>query len=58
MVFQLRYSSSARHALKKLPREISLKFISVLESLAGEKDPASFLKTLHGFGALLCIRFE
>ncbi|WP_048149197.1 type II toxin-antitoxin system RelE family toxin [Methanolacinia paynteri] len=49
MAFRLIYSSSARHALNKIPREISLKFISELEDLAGEKDPASFLKTLQGF---------
>ncbi|UUX91384.1 type II toxin-antitoxin system RelE family toxin [Methanoplanus endosymbiosus] len=49
MRFQLRYSSSARHALKKIPREISLRFVTRLEKLAEEEDPAHSLKTLHGF---------
>ena len=49
MAFRLSYSSSARHTLKKIPREISLRLVSELESLAEEEDPASFLKTLQGF---------
>lgn len=45
---------------EKIPRGISLKFMSELESLAEEKDPASFLKTLHGFNdpPLYSLRIE
>ena len=49
MAFRLIYSSSARHTLKKIPHEISLRLVSELRSLAEEKDPAFFLKDLHGF---------
>jgi len=50
MSYQLRYSSSARHALKRLPRETALKFITELEELAEEDDPVLRLKRLQGSG--------
>jgi mRNA interferase RelE/StbE len=49
MVFQLRYSSSACHSLKKINRMNALKILSELESLSKENCPESYLKTLHGF---------
>lgn len=50
MRYRLRYSSAARHALKKIPREIALKFVSEFQDLADEQDPRLFVKRLQGAG--------
>ncbi|KAF1077203.1 type II toxin-antitoxin system RelE/ParE family toxin [Methanogenium sp. MK-MG] len=50
MRYHLRYSSSARHALKHLPREVALKFVAELQDLAEEPDPRLYVKRLQGAG--------
>jgi len=51
MKYQLRYSSSARHALKKLPREVALKFVAAFQDIAEEDDdPRRRVKRLRGSG--------
>lgn len=50
MKYQLRYSSAARHALRNLPREISLKFVAAFLDLAEDDDPRRHVKRLRGSG--------
>ncbi len=50
MRYHLRYSSSVRHALKHLPREVALKFVGELQELAEEPDPRLYVKRLQGAG--------
>lgn len=50
MRYQLRYSSSARHALNLLPRNIALRFVAEFEDLAEELDPRLHVKRLRGGG--------
>ena len=50
MRYRLRYSSAARHALKKIPREVALKFIAAFEDLADDEDPRLYVKRLQGAG--------
>ncbi len=50
MRYQLRYSSAALHALKKLPREVALKFVAAFGDLADEQDPRLYVKRLQGTG--------
>ncbi|WAI02569.1 type II toxin-antitoxin system RelE/ParE family toxin [Methanogenium organophilum] len=48
MHYRLIYSSSARHSLKRLPREIMLKFINAFHTLADVENPRISLKELRG----------
>ena len=48
MRYQLRYSSAARHALKKIPRTVAWKFITEFQDLADERDPRLYVKRLQG----------
>lgn len=48
MRYRLTYSSSARHSLKRLPREIMLKVVNALQALADEENPRIYLKELQG----------
>jgi mRNA interferase RelE/StbE len=48
MKYQLTFSSSARHSLKHLPREIMLKFIKEFRALADEENPRIYVKELQG----------
>ncbi len=50
MRYQLRYSSAARHALRKIPREVALKFVTEFGDLADEQDPRLYVKRLQGAG--------
>ena len=50
MRYQLRYSSAARHALKKIPRTVAWKFITEFQDLADERDPRLSVKRLQGAG--------
>jgi mRNA interferase RelE/StbE len=50
MRYPLRYSSSARHALNHLPRNIALRFVAEFEDLAEELDPRLHVKRLRGGG--------
>lgn len=50
MRYQLRYSSAARHALRKIPREVALKFVAEFGDLADEQDPRLYVKRLRGAG--------
>ena len=50
MRYQLRYSSAARHALRKIPREVALKFVAEFGDLADEQDPRLYIKRLQGAG--------
>jgi mRNA interferase RelE/StbE len=50
MRYQLRYSSSARHALNHLPREVALRFVAEFQDLAEEQDPRIHVKRLRGSG--------
>ncbi|WFN36921.1 type II toxin-antitoxin system RelE/ParE family toxin [Methanomicrobium antiquum] len=49
MVWKLRYSSSAGHSLKKMPRETVFMLLSKLKALSEEDDPRLYLKELKGF---------
>jgi mRNA interferase RelE/StbE len=48
MKYQLRYSSSARHTLTHLPRDVALKFVAAFQHLADENDPRRHVKRLRG----------
>ena len=50
MRYQLRYSSAARHALRKIPREVALKFVTEFGDLADEQGPRLYVKRLQGVG--------
>ncbi|MBT8508265.1 plasmid stabilization protein [Methanomicrobiaceae archaeon CYW5] len=50
MRYQLRYSSAARDTLRKIPREIALKFVAEFGDLADEQDPRLYVKRLRGAG--------
>ena len=50
MRYQLRYSSAAWHALRKIPREVALKFVTEFGDLADEQDPRLYVKRLQGAG--------
>ena len=48
MRYRLIYSSSARQSLKRLPREIMMKFVKEFHVLADEENPRIYMKELQG----------
>lgn len=48
MRYRLIYSSSARHSLNRLPREIMLKFVKEFHTLADKENPRIYMKELQG----------